>query len=198
RWRRILETVPPLPMTKTEDARPVLAAAAEILEPPKNQENPALYAVFPYRLFGVGRPSLDIARRTYASRRVKSHRGWHQEETQAACLGLADEAGQGLLEQLSDQYRAGRFPVNWGPNFDWIPDQDHGSNILMALQHMLLQWKDEALYVFPAWPADWNVEFKLHAPFETIVEGSFVEGKLARLETAPAERRSDIEGLKND
>ena len=70
--------------SETEDTNPVLAPAGEVLGPHKNHENPALHAVFPYRIHGMGRPDIEVARRTYALRRVKSHRVWHQEETNPA------------------------------------------------------------------------------------------------------------------
>lgn len=38
-----------------------------------------------------------------------------------------------------------RFPAFWGPNSDWIPDQDHGSVAAIALQRMLLQIKLDAM-----------------------------------------------------
>ena len=34
----------------------------------KNTENPEMYAVFPFRIFGVGKPDIELARRTFASR----------------------------------------------------------------------------------------------------------------------------------
>ena len=34
----------------------------------------------------------------------------------------------------------------WGPNFDWVPDQDHGNNILTTLHCMLLQAVGDKLY----------------------------------------------------
>ena len=52
----------------------------------------------------------------------------------------------------------------WGPNFDWTPDQCHGSNILTTLHLMLLQPVGGKLHMLPAWPKDWDYEFKLHAP----------------------------------
>jgi len=43
-----------------------------------------------------------------------------------------------------------RFPAMWGPNFDWIPDQDHGNNILTTVQNMLLQSDGRRLFLLPA------------------------------------------------
>ncbi|MBN2312122.1 MAG: hypothetical protein JXR94_24300 [Candidatus Hydrogenedentes bacterium] len=191
RWRRVHESLPALPMAEA-DGGPVLAPAAELLEEARNSENPELYAVFPYRLYGVGKDGLDLARRTFAARRVKGNEGWRQDDTQAALLGLAGEARSRLAARLARHHDGSRFPAFWGPNFDWIPDQDHGCNALMALQVMLMQCDGRAIRLFPAWPKDWNVEFKLHAPYNTTVEGAYAAGALQRLAVSPPERRADV------
>ena len=36
---------------------------------------------------------------------------------------------------------------------------------------MLIQYDGEKIYLFPAWPGDWDVDFKLHAPGNTIIQG---------------------------
>ena len=41
---------------------------------------------------------------------------------------------------------------------------------MIGLQEMLLQTNGEQILLFPAWPKEWNVHFKLHAPGETTVE----------------------------
>ena len=83
----------------------------------------------------------------------------------------------------------------WGPNFDWIPDQDHGDNILTTLQFMLLQSDGSKLYVLPAWPKNWDVSFKLHAPYNTTVEGEVQSGKVRLLKVAPQSRAADVVNL---
>ena len=85
-----------------------------------------------------------------------------------------------------------RFPAFWGPNFDWYPDQCHGGVLNATLQAMLLQSAGRRLFLFPAWPPEWDVDFKLHAPGATTVIGSRRDGHLD-LEISPAARRADIE-----
>ena len=48
------------------------------------------------------------------------------------------------------------------------------------------------IYVLPAWPADWDVHFKLRAPYQTTVECIYREGKLQQLTVQPPERRKDV------
>jgi hypothetical protein len=191
RWKALRDALPDLPSSGAADQR-VLAAAGEILEDEKNSENPELYAVFPYRLFGVLKPGLEMARRTWESRRHKGDNGWRQDSIQAAFLGLAREAACGLLTRLADKNPRARFPVFWGPNYDWVPDQDHGGTALMTLQSMLLQNDGRRILLFPAWPREWDVEFKLHASLATTVQGVWRGGKLASLTVDPPERKADV------
>lgn len=190
-WTRLRGELPPMP-TKQIDGDTVLAPAREILGPIMNCENPELYAIFPYRLYGVGKPNLDLARRTFTHRRFKGSWGWQQDDTQAAYLGLAADAARLVAARFSMHNVEQRFPAFWGPNFDWVPDQDHGCNGLNALQTMLLQTDGRKLILFPAWPKQWDVEFKLHAPKQTVVEGVYRDGKMQSLRVTPESRRADV------
>ena len=80
----------------------------------------------------------------------------------------------------------------WGPNYDWLPDQDHGSNIMLTLQNMLLFANGDKIELLPAWPKEWDVSFKLHAPRQTVVEGKVSNGRLTELRVTPASRRKDV------
>ena len=57
---------------------------------------------------------------------------------------------------------------------------------MLAVQAMLVQEIDGTIQVLPAWPKEWNVEFKLHAPRNTIVEGDFRDGHWEHLEATPS------------
>ena len=193
RWTRILKELPPIPVADVGGSR--LLRPAESFSAVSNSENPELYAVFPFRLYGVGRPDLEMARATYDKRTNRQNRGWCQDSIQAACLGLADEAGRLVAARAAQINPNNRFPAFWGPNFDWIPDQDHGANILTTLQRMLLQSDGTKLYVLPAWPKDWNVSFKLHAPNNTTVAGEVRGGKVVSLTVTPQSRAADVINL---
>lgn len=102
-----------------------------------------------------------------------------------------DERGKVLFElavSLETWHGNSRFPAFWGPNVDWIPDQDHGSVALIALQTMLLQSEDRKTLLLPAWPRNRSVDFKLHAPLQTTVEGSYQDGELIHLRVTPESR----------
>ncbi len=189
-WRAMQAELPPVPTRRVRD-HTVLSPAGEI-GPKHNSENPELYAIFPYRLFGVGKDRLDLARHTYRQRIHKGTGGWQQTAIQAAMLGLAGDAARMVTRNFKTKHDGSRFPAFWGPNFDWVPDQDHGSVTMIALQQMLMQTDGKKIIVFPAWPKDWDVEFKLHAPYNTTVEGAYRDGALEPLTVTPASRAEDV------
>ncbi len=75
-----------------------------------------------------------------------------------------------------------------------VPDQDHGGILMKATQAMLMQTDpySKKIYLLPAWPKDWDADFKLHAPYKTVIKGSFKNGKLEKLQVMPQSRRKDI------
>ncbi len=113
-----------------------------------------------------------------------------------AYLGLVDEARAAVVSRARSHDGGERFPAFWGPNYDCTPDQDHGGVLMKAFQAMLLQTDGHKMFLLPAWPRDWNVEFKLHAPQQTIVEGVYRDGKIVSLNVTPESRRADVEAPK--
>ncbi|MEN9468489.1 MAG: hypothetical protein RL630_222 [Verrucomicrobiota bacterium] len=204
RWKRLLEEVREIPIA--EEAGKKWIKPAHVFSERKNCENPELYAVFPYPVYGVGRPHLDVARETFVRRANKGNGGWQQNSIQAAMLGLTTEAKDLLIQSVINENLIGneverskrpdsRFPAFWGPNFDWIPDQCHGSVIERVLQCMLIQTDGKKIFLLPAWPKDWNASFKLHAPYQTTVEGRVENGKVLDLKVTPESRKKDIQFL---
>jgi hypothetical protein len=188
-WKRMLDAAPPLP-TLPGSTR---LAPAERFDPRRsNIENVELYAIWPFGLLGIGQPHLDVAIDAFRNRPEKASNGWQYDGQVAAAVGLAEEARALLVGKTRNSHQAHRFPAMWGPNYDWLPDQDHGSNIMLTLQAMLLRPVGQKIYLLPAWPRDWNARFKLHAPAKTIVEGTVRDGKLAELKVTPEARRADV------
>ena len=196
RWKRFLSEMPEVPIG--EEAGKKWIKPAHVYSDQKNSENPELYAVFPYRAYTVGKPDLDVALETWRRRLVKRTGGWTQDPIQAAMLGLTQEAKDDVITNATDRSPIGRpvveprFPAFWGPNFDWTPDQCHGSVTLIALQRMLMLCDGDAIHLLPAWPDEWNADFKLHAPNQTTVEGRVENGKIVQLKVTPESRRKDI------
>ena len=63
---------------------------------------------------------------------------------------------------------------------------------MIGLQEMLLQTNGEQILLFPAWPKEWNVHFKLHAPDKTTVEVTLKDGEVKDLKVLPESRKKDI------
>lgn len=156
-------------------------APAESWERIQNTETPQLYPVFPWRIYGMGRPHLDIARNTYLkdphAMEMRSTKGWKQDNIWAACLGLIDEARALNTVKLSDgPYR---FPAFWDPGFDWAPDHNRGGAGMIGLQEMLLQEDlDYNPILFPAWPREWNCRFRLYLSGQRCVDAELKDGKM--------------------
>ena len=160
----------------------------------QNVETTQLYPVFPWRMYGVGRPNLDVARNTYENDtlavKFRSHVGWKQDAIWAACLGLTDEAQRLVTLKMHDGPH--RFPAFWGPGYDWTPDHNWGGSGMIAVQEMLMQEVGDTLYLFPAWPKEWDVRFKLHASRGTIVEAELRQGKVINVHVTPARDKEKI------
>jgi len=195
-WAQVRAKIPELPTR--EHKGETIYAPAEAFDTRKNGEVPELYCVFPFRLCSFEKPNAERGRRTLHHRTARGNSGWRQDEIFMAYLGLADEARKSLAGRARNHHKGSRFPAFWGPNFDWIPDQDHGGVLMKALQAMILQAEDKKIFIAPAWPKDWNAEFKLHAPYKTVVQGRVEDGVLVDLKITPESRRADVVHVAGD
>ncbi len=151
-WQALAARMPALPTAKV-DGREILRVAEKHEEVPKNTENPELYAVFPFKLYGLGRPGLEVAQWTFTRRMFPDTGGWRQDAVQAALLGLTETATFYASKNYNDR---SAFPATFkgflGPNYDWTPDFDQASVTQLALQTMLVQSVGEKIYLFPRGP----------------------------------------------
>jgi hypothetical protein len=188
-YREMLVRVPPIPIADDEGHR-VLAPTATF-KSQRVKEIPDLYPVFPYDRYGLGREGFEMARETWhRTRGSKGHVSWHQGGIFCARLGLADEAADFAIKKLSDSGR--RFPTFWGPGHDWVPDHNWGGSGMIGLQEMLLQSHGDQIRLLPAWPKNWDVDFRLHAPHNTVVEARVRGGQLVEWKITPESRRKDV------
>lgn len=191
-WDTVLRLIPPLNYASFDGHQTI--APAKLWERINNVETPQLYPVFPWGIYGTGKPGLEVAINTwrYDTNAVKfrSHVGWKQDNIFAARLGLTTEAAR--LNVLKMKNSGRRFPAFWGPGFDWTPDHNWGGSGMIGLQEMLLQTNGEKIYLFPAWPKEWDVHFKLHAPYQTTVECVVKHGKVESIIVVPESRRKDV------
>jgi len=192
KWETMLKRLPPLNFREFYGHKTI--SPAQSWQRINNVETMQLYPVFPWGIYGVGKPDLDVAINTWKydtlAIKFRSGMGWKQDNIFAARMGLTKEAADLTTYKLKDSGR--RFPAFWGPGFDWTPDHNWGGSGMIGLQEMLMQVDDKKIYLFPAWPKDWNVHFKLHAPYNTTVEATVKDGKVTSLIVLPKERAKDV------
>jgi len=64
---------------------------------------------------------------------------------------------------------------------------------MIGMQEMLLQTTDDGrILLFPAWPREWNVHFKLRAPKNTTVEAELKDGKVRVISVVPESRKKEV------
>jgi hypothetical protein len=194
-WKDMLERIPPFPIKEVDGRR--IIQPAESWHHYQNCEIPQFYPVFPFGLYGIGKPDLQMFIDTWRYGdwvpMAKSHISWHQNGIFFARMGLTKEAAEYNLKKLENSGR--RFPVFWGPGHDWVPDHNWGGSGMIGLQEMLMQTDGRKIYLFPAWPKDWDADFKLHAPYNTTVRCLVRSGKIDSLKVMPQCRRDDVQVL---
>ena len=189
-WTSFLKKLPELPAGTREDVRMLLPA--QKYENKRNCENPELYAVFPFRLCSFEKENRELGLQALKHRWDRGANGWRQDDIFMAYLGLAEQAREFVTTRAKTHHKDSRFPAFWGPNFDWIPDQDHGGVMMKTVQSMLIQTEGKKIFLLPAWPKNWDCSFKLHAPYRTTVEGIYRNGKFEKLIVTPASREKDL------
>ncbi len=191
-WQKLLDRMPALSTRDTPDGPAI--APAEKFAVHNNVENPELYPVFPFRQITARSPEAEHAKALNALRHRwhRGHTGWRQDDLFMAWLGLADETRNAVVTRSRSRDPGKRYPAFWAPHYDWTPDQTHGGVLMAAVQAMVMQAEGDAIHLLPAWPEDWNVSFRLHAPGRTVVEGRAEGTRLVDLKVYPPERGTDI------
>ena len=192
RWKRLQGQLPPVPVGERDGVRVLLPFADGQKAGGHNQENPELYALWPFHLYGVGLPDEDVAKASFARRRNKGAACWFPDGIWSARVGDAVTAKAAMSKYLTNKSPALRFPAFWNAGFDYAPDEDNGGNGMNGLQAMLVQDAGRKILLLPAWPAGWDAEFRLHAAAATTIQGRVQGGKLVELQVEPAARRADV------
>jgi hypothetical protein len=202
RLQRIQATIPDLPIGKRQ-GRASLFPARSIEQEFNPWEPCEMFAAWPYRMVGVTKPeTLELARDTWETipeARTKSCKldfSWMATVANVASLARPEEAKQRAIYKMANTVAPqARFPAFFGPGHDWLPDHNWGGSGMVGMQEMLLAPEPGPtgkLHVFPSWPKDWDVDFKLHAPGPAVVEGVLKGGKLESLKVTPESRAKDI------
>lgn len=192
-WRRFRSELPLVPLREIEGHTAI--APAEEWKIKKNAENGELYPVFPFRCFGLGLETKDVVEWTMKHRMVKNafdYRCWTQDQIHWAYAGNASEAKDGLVHRFRCASTECRFPLYGRTGPDSCPDLDHFGAGAVALQRMLVQEADGKILLLPAWPAEWDVDFKLHVTQGGVISGTVKNGILTEWTIEPAARKKDV------
>ena len=192
-WKRFRTEIPEVHLREI-DGRKAIAPGLEWGEK-KNSENPEFYPVFPFRRFGLGLGNEDIIDWTMQHRVHKNafdHKCWTQDQVIWAFAGNALEAKNGLIERFKHTSPMCRFPLYGSEGPDSCPDLDHFGVGSIALQRMLVQEANGKILLLPAWPSEWDAEFKLHLSEETVIEGKVQDGKLKEWSVKPETKAKDV------
>lgn len=112
-------------------------------------------------------------------------------------MGLTAVAKKTAIDEFTN-FGDQRFSWFWEAGHDWIPDLDNGGTGMITLESMLMQSDGKRIQLLPAWPGDWTVDFKLHAPYQTTVEGHVESGKITNLRVTPQSRTKDVVFVSQD
>ena len=105
---------------------------------------------------------------------------------------IPDTVGNGTATVSNPYPGKPRFHAFWESRFDYIPDQCHGGSTIHGLENMIVQSHGNKIYLFPAWPEEWDVNFKVHAAQNTVLEGVYQNGVLQSLTVTPSSRAADV------
>lgn len=187
-WNGCLNALPAIPM----DSTGTKVLPAQVYDVQRNSENPECYTIFPYRIYGIGHPDINIGLKTFSDRSYKWTSCWSQDPIQASLLGLADLSKQYVTDNSKSVDKTVKFPAFWAPKSDYIPDFDNGGALMMALQNMLIQNVENHIYVIPSFPSTWTVDYKLLAYGNTTVRLKSKGHNISRLDVIPSSRKANI------
>ena len=159
------------------------------------------YPMFPFNQIKLGDKEMEYVHNTYkhyatwmpAKQPViawDTYVSWTYANVAFARMGMAEKAARLVQKKLENgDYR---FPAFWGPGYDGAPDHNWGGTGAVGIQEMLMQTIDDKIVLLPAWPKDWDANFKLHAPKNTIVEGRVKNGIIVELNVTPESRKDNL------
>jgi hypothetical protein len=155
------------------------------------------YPLFPFNQFKLGTPEMSFFENTVkhwttwqTERAFEFYAAWGYANVMFARMGHAERAADLTVKKIQDGEL--RFPAFFGPGTDWLPDMNRGGSGAVGLQEMLMQTIGDEIRLLPAWPKEWDCDFKLHAPKQTIVEGEVRNGVVRNLKVTPEERAQDV------
>ena len=161
RWQTILNNLPEMPIGNND------GFGGRYLKPSEKHEHqswhcPEMFPLFPYELYGVGLPDLELMKHTSLATGNDRYKtiSWEQANIHAAKLGET-ELAQKLNAKKMDNGPY-RFPAFWPHDIDWAPDHNWGGSGMIGMQEMVMQThaapgEQGKIRLLPAWPKEWDV-----------------------------------------
>lgn len=192
---KLLSVLPEIPIGRWDNADSsvdvILPAEDFSRHEPINFENPELYAIWPYGLYGLGKPDYELALNTYKNRKNQNWaNGWNLDCIWAACLGLADEAAAFTEWQFPTILKCpGGFSFETAPthpeyeSLPMTPSMQGMGNSVCALYEMLCHDNDGELLLLPGWPAENAVSAAFYTASAGRVEIEYCPGSEIKFKT---------------
>ena len=200
-FTNVMKTIPQIPIGN-KDGLPILLPADSYMSMYNKWELPEFYAAWPYRIKGVCSPGTSqLLQNTWEmlpeqrKGKVSIDYSWMPVVVNMAAIGNTKEAAKRVVAKLGNFNPQSRFPAFFGPGHDWVPDHNWGGSGMVGMQEMLLSanpYGDGKIYLLSAWPVNWDVDFKLHAPDQTTIEVCVKNGEVIKLIVSPESRKADI------
>lgn len=193
-WNRMLAELPPLPLGTNGGNTVLLPYSGPQTNTIENGENTQLYAIFPYRIYDLDKPDLQIAISSFNTRLFYGlgWADWMQDAIQTVMIGLTNVAEQYTVYNMTNTDPSLKFPAFWREQNDYMPSEDTGGVAEDSLQKMIMQTDNSLIMLLPAWPVGWNAVFKLNAPYNTTVQGTITNGVVTNLIVTPSSRIADV------
>jgi len=198
-WQKINDIVPDIPLNITVNGTYVIPGL-HLPNHTMNKENTELYTVHPYKLYSFlsNKDDFKIINDTYNKRQFPCNSGWCQDILDASLLGRAYDAKNMVLNRNYKSNGPWKYDAFTPQHQDWLPSLDQLEWMrvglhYMAIQNNFLDINDNNIYLLPAWPCEWNINFKLHAKQNTIVYFEYnATTKKYNLTVEPESRKNDI------
>lgn len=169
-----------------------------------NSENTETYALWPYEFFTVNRTEQEQypllqGLNTFAHRLWPKNSAWGYDGPDAAVLGLAQEAWSLMHERVFSQGKCqnSRFPAYLVAGTDDGSPQTESIGLIMTILHKAFVQTDAVgsggtrILLLPAWAKGIDVQFRLHLPLNTTIEGTLQNGTFD-ISVEPAARSHDL------
>lgn len=156
--------IPGIPTEIKDGVQVIAPCSGYVQDHTCNYENPELYTLFPFELFRYDMNDADreLVRNTFDHPTIlHPGGGWSQRSIWAAMLGDRQFSPDTVAEDFLRKDPEFFFDTNFGPGFDYTPDQDNGSQASIAAIFLILQSYHDDVFIRPAVPENWKVRFRL-------------------------------------